>query len=88
MSTLVQLDLSPVAPDQQPSAILQAFADLPAGQSLEWTQTQDPLPLQHQLLTLWPGQFAWARQEQEGERWTLRLTRKPAGKSCCGCCGG
>ncbi len=88
MSTLVQLDLTPIAPAQQQSALLEAFAALPAGQSLEWTQTQDPLSLQQQLLTLWPGQFTWARQDQDGERWTLRLTRKPAGKSCCGCCGG
>ncbi len=71
-----------------PQAILEAFSRLPVGDAVEWTQTDDPSPLHQALMAQWPGQFAWDRQDLNGDAWTLRLTRKPAGKSCCGCCGG
>jgi len=89
MTQLTQIDLSAAdGATGQETTVLAAFAQLPVGDSLEWSQTHDPLTLHQALMAQWAGQFSWTRQEQDGDRWTLRLMRKPAGKSCCGCCGG
>lgn len=89
MNQLIQLDLTASDVDTDRDAtVLAAFAQLPVGDSLAWTQAHDPLPLHEALMAQWVGLFAWTRQEQDGGNWALHLTRKPAGKSCCGCCGG
>lgn len=68
--------------------VLARFAQLPVGGTLEWDQTDDPLSLHQALMSMWPGQFAWTRQERIDQLWHLGLVRKLAGKTCCGSCGG
>lgn len=89
MNQLIQLDLTTTdVPASRDAAVLAAFEQLPVGDSLAWTQAHDPLALHEVLMAQWVGQFAWAHQTHENGSWALQLTRKPAGKSCCGSCGG
>jgi uncharacterized protein (DUF2249 family) len=88
MQTLESIDLRGLALEAGSAKTLEAFAALPPEQSLEVTGDQDPLTLRQQLQAQWPGQFGWQTLTVGDTHWTVRVTRKPAGKSCCGCCGG
>ena len=89
MNQLISLDLTRSdVPASRDATVLAAFEQLPVGDSLAWTQTHDPLDLHQALMAQWVGQFAWTHQTHENGQWSLQLTRKPAGNSCCGSCGG
>jgi uncharacterized protein (DUF2249 family) len=86
MSTTV--DVRQIPPAQRHANIFAAFQALPAGDSLELVNDHEPLPLQQQFQAQWPGQFEWFTVEGGPAEWRVRITRRAAGKSCCGCCGG
>lgn len=72
----------------QATEVLDAFAALPPGQSLDCHSPVAPEALQAALQAQWPGQFGWSVLKAEAGDWQVRITRRAAGKSCCGCCGG
>jgi uncharacterized protein (DUF2249 family) len=46
------------------------------------------VPLRQQMQALWPEQFAWDAQATGQGDWSVQITRRAAGRSCCGCCSG
>lgn len=82
------IDARQLAPEQRHPTIFASFQALEVGESLELHSDHEPLPLQQQFQALWPGQFSWDTLEAGPAQWRVQITRRPAGKSCCGCCGG
>ncbi|MDL5034067.1 DUF2249 domain-containing protein [Pelomonas sp. APW6] len=73
-------------PQERHPTLFSAFEALPVGGSFELSNDHNPEPLRRQFQVLWPDQFAWDALESGPELWKVRISRKPAGKSCCGCC--
>lgn len=82
------LDVRRIPPHDRHARIFATFDALAAGEHFEIQNDHDPMPLRVQMLAQWPAQFEWDYLESGPERWRVRITRKAAGKSCCGCCGG
>jgi len=82
------LDVRQIPPHDRHERIFGLFDALAPGDYFEFQNNHDPVPLRVQLMAQWPAQFAWDYIEAGPERWHVRITRKAAGKSCCGCCGG
>lgn len=89
LSSLDELiDVREIAPPQRHERIFSAFTALPVGGALELRSDHEPLPLKQQFQAQWPGQFDWQLLQGGPDVWRVRIGRKPAGKTCCGCCGG
>jgi uncharacterized protein (DUF2249 family) len=82
------IDVRTIAPHARHGLIFARFQALPVGGWFELHSDHEPLPLRQQFEAQWPGQFDWETLEAGPAQWRLRISRKPAGKSCCGCCGG
>lgn len=82
------IDVRRLPPPERHATIFSAFQTLTPGQAIELHNDHDPRPLHGQFLAQWPNQFDWAYVEAGPELWRVRIQRKAAGKSCCGCCGG
>lgn len=87
-ATVPQIHVPSLPPQQRHPVIFGAFEALPVGGWLELSNDHNPEPLHRQFQVMWPGQFEWEALESGPEQWRVRIARKPAGKSCCGCCGG
>jgi uncharacterized protein (DUF2249 family) len=91
MSTAVTvevMDVRLIPPPQRHLRIFAAYESLPVGGSLELHNDHDPVPLRQQFQELWPDLFGWDYLERGPELFRVRISRKAAGKSCCGCCSG
>ncbi|MGL6110588.1 MAG: DUF2249 domain-containing protein [Rubrivivax sp.] len=96
VATLIPLDLRAIAPRERHNRVLDDFAALQTGESLQLLSDHDPQPLHTQLERRHVGQLAWAALEAGPALWRVQLTRtgaKPAlstSHSCCsgGACGG
>ena len=86
MSSVVDVRL--IAPAERHPAIFAAFQALNPGEQLVLLNDHEPVPLHQQMQALWPEQFAWDAQPTGQGDWSVRITRRAAGRSCCGCCGG
>jgi len=82
------IDVRLIAPQERHARIFETFQALPVGSWFYLLSDHEPLPLRQQFEAQWPGQFDWEALETGPAQWRLRISRKPAGKSCCGCCGG
>lgn len=82
------IDVRQIPPSQRHDLIIQHFESLPIGAWFDLHSDHEPLPLKQQFQALWPGQFDWDVLEGGPQQWRLRIGRRPAGKSCCGCCSG
>jgi len=87
-STTEVIDVRLIPPYERHARIFSAFQALAAGEGFELHSDHEPVPLRQQFEAQWPGQFDWQTLEAGPAQWRLRISRKPAGKSCCGCCGG
>jgi uncharacterized protein (DUF2249 family) len=88
MSAITALDLRKIAPAQCHAMVCERFQSLPVGEHFELVLGHAPEPLQLQLEALWPNQLNWTVVEAGASQWCVRITRQPAGKTCCGCCCG
>ena len=96
LATLTPLDLRAIAPRERHNRVLDGFAALQTGESLQLLSDHDPQPLRTQFERRCAGQFAWAALEAGPALWRVQLTRtgaRPAAStsdSCCsgGACGG
>jgi len=82
------IDVRLIPPAQRHGLIFQHFESLPIGAWFELHADHEPLPLKQQFQSLWPGQFDWEVLEAGPTQWRLRIGRRPAAQSCCGCCSG
>ncbi|RQO58017.1 aminotransferase [Paucibacter sp. KBW04] len=82
------IDVRQIPPSQRHGLIFQHFESLPIGAWFDLHSDHEPLPLKQQFQSLWPDQFDWEVLEGGPQQWRLRIGRRPAGKSCCGCCSG
>lgn len=82
------IDVRLIPPYERHARIFETFQSLPVGGFFELHSDHEPLPLRRQFEAQWPGQFEWETLEAGPAQWRLRIARKPAGKSCCGCCSG
>jgi uncharacterized protein (DUF2249 family) len=80
------IDVRLIPPDQRHAIVFQHFEALPVGGWIDLLADHEPLPLKGQFQAQWPGQFDWQTLEAGPALWCVRLSRKPAGKACCGCC--
>lgn len=87
-STTRLIHVPDLPPQERHPTLFSAFEALPVGASLELSNDHDPAPLHRQFQALWPDQFAWEPLESGPALWRVRLSRRAAGKTCCGCCGG
>jgi len=86
--TALVIDVRLIAPSERHRLVFQSFERLRAGASFELQSDHEPLPLKHQLQSLWAGQFDWDLLEAGPTQWRVRIARRAAAASCCGCCGG
>ncbi|WP_310388015.1 DUF2249 domain-containing protein [Roseateles sp.] len=82
------IDVRLIPPAQRHGLIFQYFESLPVGAWFELHSDHEPLPLKQQFQSMWAGQFDWETLEAAPLQWRVRIGRRPAGKSCCGSCGG
>ena len=82
------MDVRLIPPPQRHLRIFAAYESLPVGGSFELRNDHDPVPLRQQFQELWPDLFGWEYLERGPELFRVRISRKAAGKSCCGCCSG
>ncbi len=82
------LDVRSIPPHDRHARIFALFESLAPGECFEVQNDHPPTPLKVQLMAQWPGQLGWDDLEPGPERWRVRITRRPAGRSCCGGCGG
>ncbi|MEJ6007325.1 DUF2249 domain-containing protein [Paucibacter sp. AS339] len=87
-SGLTVIDVRQIPPYERHARIFAAFQQLEPGAAFELASDHEPLPLKAQFQAQWPGQFEWTVLEGGPVQWLVRIARKGAGKSCCGCCGG
>lgn len=87
-STTIRIHVPDLPPHERHPTLFSAFEALPVGAALELSNDHDPAPLRRQFQMLWPDQFAWEDLASGPAEWRVRLSRRPTGKSCCGCCGG
>ena len=88
IAAMPHIHVPSLPPQERHPTIFGTFEALPAGGWLELSNDHNPEPLRRQFQVMWPGQFEWEALESGPEQWRVRISRKPAGKSCCGCCGG
>ncbi|MEK8025907.1 MAG: hypothetical protein RLY78_3865 [Pseudomonadota bacterium] len=86
MSSVIDVRLLP--PAERHPAIFAAFQALQPGEHLALLSDHEPVPLRQQMQALWPEQFAWDAQATGQGDWSVQITRRAAGRSCCGCCSG
>ena len=89
MSTLADatvIDARLLAPQVRHATIFAAFQQLAVGAAFDLLSDHEPRPLHAQFMQQWPDQFTWDTLEAGPAQWRTRITRLPAGKSCCGCC--
>ncbi len=82
------MDVRLIPPPQRHLRIFAAYESLPVGGSFELHNDHDPLPLRQQFQELWPDLFGWDYLERGPGLFRVRISRMPAGRSCCGCCSG
>ncbi|MDT8998034.1 DUF2249 domain-containing protein [Paucibacter sp. APW11] len=82
------IDLRQFAPEHMLARIASSFQSLPVGGFIDLQGEAEPATLREQLGQQWPKQFDWESLPPGAAPWRVRLARRPAGKSCCGCCGG
>lgn len=83
-----QIDLRRLTPAERQPALLALFQHLQPGDAFDLLSDEAPAALQQQLQAHWPGQFSWTEAGTGPTLWQARVSRLPAGRSCCGCCGG
>lgn len=77
-------DVRSIPPHERHARIFALFDSLAPGEGFEIQYDHPPTPLKLQLMAQWPGQLGWDELEQGSERWRVRITRRMAGRSCCG----
>ncbi|MDC8773479.1 DUF2249 domain-containing protein [Roseateles albus] len=82
------IDVRLIPPSQRHGLIFKEFESLAVGAWIELHSDHEPQPLKQQFQAQWPGQFDWETLEAGPQQWRLRIARRPAAKSCCGCCSG
>ena len=87
-TTAEVMDVRLIPPPQRHQKIFAAYAALPVDGSFELLNDHDPVPLRQQFQELWPDLFGWDYLERGPGLFRVRISRKSAGKSCCGCCSG
>ncbi len=87
-STENLIDVRLIPPPQRHATIFQRFEQLPVGGWIDLLADHEPRPLQGQFQALWPDLFSWEVLQAGPDEWRIRISRRPAGKSCCGCCSG
>lgn len=83
-----QLDLRELPPTDHAQAVLGLFQHLPVGEAVILCNDSSLQALHQRLQAQWPGQFSWTELPAPAGSFEVRVGRLPAGRSCCGHCGG
>jgi uncharacterized protein (DUF2249 family) len=72
-SATTVLDVREIPPRERHPQILDTFAGLASGESMELVNDHDPKPLRYQFEAELPGTFTWTYLEEGPEAWRVRI---------------
>lgn len=74
------LDVRVLVPIERHRKLLQMFKELPVGESFEFINDHDPLPLYYEFRSIHGDVVGWEYQRRGGTDWQVRVTRTEASK--------
>ena len=83
---LPTIDVRTIPPHERHPRIFSVLGALKPSQSLAIVSDHEPLPLQYQIQSGFPGLFDWTYVEQGPEVWRIVVSREVGSGSEC-CCG-